>query len=176
MRAATIVDGRVEHSVLLENAKHEKYGNYLDWLPVEYLNLLQWEILFASDGEWLDADIKPVVSDKEEVFKGKVFVLSNGYCLSACASLTAILQDNDLATIIGEAPGNLTNVQYGYPVSVELPNTELQLIIPAMKFVLDGDKNNLYKRRPDYPIERQKKDVISGKDPIFNLALELSRP
>ncbi len=167
---------RKQHSILLENAKHEKYGSYLDWLPVEYLNLLQWEILFASDGEWLDEDIKPVISDKEAVFKGKIFILSNGYCLSACASLTAILQDNNLATIIGESPGNLTNVQYGYPVSVELPNTELQLIIPAMKFVLDEDKSNLYKRRPDYPIERKKKDVISGKDPIFNLALELSGP
>ncbi|MCP3672873.1 MAG: hypothetical protein GY829_00180 [Gammaproteobacteria bacterium] len=167
---------RQQHSVLLENAKYEKYGNYLYWLPVEYLNLLQWKILFASDGEWLDTDINPVISDKEEIFKGKIFVLSNGFCLSACASLTAVLQDNNLATIIGESPGNLTKVQYGYPVSVKLPNTEFQLTIPAIKFVRDGDKGNLYNRRPDYPIERTKKDVISGKDPIFNLALELSRP
>ncbi len=165
---------RKHHYRLLTNTKNEKYGQYLDWLPVEYLNLLQWEILFASDGEWLEADIDKVNHNEEIGFKGDLYVLSNGYCFSACASLVATLQQNKLATIIGEAPGSQTHVQYGYPIEVELPNTGLKLVIPAMKFELNDSISKQKVITPDHQLERSVIDIILGQDTVLDFALKLS--
>ena len=167
---------RDQHGLMLNNAKNQKYGNYLDWLPVEYLNFWQWEILFTDDGELLETKIKTVVSEKEHHFSGNIIVLSNGYCFSACASLIATLENNNLATVIGESPGSLTNVQYGYPVEVELPNTGLKVIIPAMRFVLENS-NVLSDTAlvPEYEVERFRLDVLLGRDPVFDFAMELLR-
>jgi len=167
---------RDHHSHLLSNAKSEKYGNYLGWLPVEYLSLLQWEIFFTSDGKWLESEIKPVYPNREYVFQGKLYVLSNGYCFSACATMVATLQKNKLATIIGESPGSQTHVQYGYPIEVELPNTGLKLVIPAMRFALTEDtKNQQRVITPDYELERSKYDVILGQDTVLDFAVALSK-
>ncbi|MFT5451982.1 MAG: hypothetical protein ACI9N9_001468 [Enterobacterales bacterium] len=165
---------REQHGLMLNNAKNQKYGNYLDWLPVEYLNFWQWEILFAADGELLETNIKSVVSEKQHYFTGNIIVLSNGYCFSACASLVATLEKNRLATVIGESPGSMTNVQYGYPIEITLPNTGLRVIIPAMKFILENTKdlsdNTLV---PEYEVERLKLDVLLGRDPVLEFALGL---
>jgi len=165
---------RRHHYRLLTNTKNEKYGQYLDWLPVEYLNVLQWEILFASDGEWLEANIDAVRKNEEFGFDGKLYVLSNGYCFSACASLVATLQQNHRAIVIGESPGSQTHVQYGYPIEVFLPNTQLKLVIPAMKFELDDSDMEQKMITPDYQIERSVKDIALGQDTVLDFALKLS--
>jgi hypothetical protein len=165
---------REQHGLMLNNAKNQKYGNYLDWLPLEYLTFWQWEILFSDDGELLETDIKPVISEKEHYFSGNIIVLSNGYCFSACASLVATLENNKLATIIGESPGSMTNVQYGYPIEIKLPNTGLRVIIPAMKFILDNTKSFPHKALvPEYEVERLRLDVLLGRDPVLEFALDL---
>ena len=147
----------------------------MNWLPVEYLNFLQWEMLFTGDGEWLEAEINTVNQNEDYGFKGKLYVLSNGYCFSACASLVATLQHNKLATIIGEAPGSQTLVQYGYPIEVSLPNTGLKLIVPAMKFELSENNRKQKVITPDYLIERSIKDIVLGKDTVLDYAFELSK-
>jgi len=166
---------REQHAKLLNNAKNQKYGNYLDWLPIEYLNFWQWEILFSGDGELLETKIKTVVSEKQYYFTGKIIVLSNGYCFSACSSLIATLRNNNLATIVGESPGSLTSIQYGYPIEVELPNTGLQVIIPAIKFVLESSSSEISDAvvLPEHEIERRRLDVLLGRDAVFEYALEL---
>ena len=165
---------RNQHEKLLDNAKNQKYGIYLDWLPVEYFNFTQWEMLFSDDGESFEIDIDPVISEKGVVFSGDIYVLSNGYCFSACASLIAALENNNLATVVGEPSGSLSAVQYGYPVQVILPNTGLKVMIPAMKFVLEN-KNNIAKnnRKPRFKVERLATDVLAGTDPTFDFVLKL---
>jgi len=167
---------RENHYRLLTDTKNKKYGSfYMNWLPVEYLNFLQWEILFSSDGEWLEAEIDTVNHNEDYGFKGKLYVLSNGYCFSACASLVATLQHNKRATIIGEAPGSQTLVQYGYPIEVSLPNTGLKLVVPAMKFEMSDNHRKQKVVTPDYLIERSRRDIVLGKDTVLEYALELSQ-
>ena len=168
---------RQQHSLLMATAKGNKYGNYLEWMPVEYLNLWQWKILFGTDGDFLESDIAPVISDKNNIFTGNLFILSNGYCYSACASLIAILEQNNLATIIGEPAGSLTHIQYGYPVEVVLPNTGLKLVVPAMKFVLDLNDKQIPNILPlVHQIQQGKNDVLVGRDSVFDYTIELSKP
>ena len=165
---------RNQHKMLLDNAKNQKYGIYLDWLPVEYFNFWQWEILFANDGDLLETEINAVISEREAVFKGNIYVLSNGYCFSACASLITALKYNNLATVVGEPSGSLTDTQYGYPVRVILPNTGLSITIPAMIFTLENKDNRIKNNRlQTFKVERLAADVLAGTDPVFDFTLTL---
>jgi len=157
---------------LLENKKSSKYGDYLDWLPIEYLNLWQWEVLFADDGEFLEFDIDPMSDQHQSTFDGHLYVLTNGYCFSACATLVNSIHKLQIATIIGEVPGSISDVQYGFPVEMKLPNTGLKLTIPAMKIesmILDDKKDELL----DIQIERLAEDVLNGTDSVLDKAMQL---
>jgi len=164
-----------QHEQLIGHTKDEKYSRYLGWLPMEYLNFWQWEILFAENGEQFQTEIAPVLNKEERYFQGEVIVLSNGYCFSACAALVATLSKNDLATIIGEPPGSYVDTQYGYPVKIRLPNTGLVLTMPSMKFVLNKDADLKQVLEPDHSVKRRKMDVLMGRDIVFQAALELIR-
>ena len=130
-------------------------------------------MLFSADGDYLETDIGLVSSEKENTFQGQLIVLSNGYCYSACASLVSTLENNQLATIVGEAPGSLTTTQYGYPIEVELPNTGIKVVIPAMKFTLKDEGREII--APENQLERSLKEVILRQDPVLDYAIGLSK-
>lgn len=162
-----------QHSQLVDDTKSEKYTSYLGWLPMEYLNLWQWELLFSSEGDVLETSLDPVVKNLPNYFKGNIIVLSNGYCFSACAALVSNLKNHGLATVIGESPGSYVGRQFGYPVEVKLPNTGLILSVPAMEFVLHHNVGNHRYLKPDHKVTRRKMDVMMGYDVVFQAALEL---
>ena len=163
---------KAQNNQLVDYTKNKKYSRYLGWLPVEYLNLWQWEILFASEGEMLTTEIEAVESERENFFTGEIVVLSNGYCFSACAALVASLYEANIATVIGEAPGSFVDKQYGYPVDVTLPNTGLTLSIPAMEFILSDSAEAKQSMVPHYRVNRRRIDVLTETDIVFQAALE----
>ncbi len=162
-----------QHSQLVDSTKSDKYTAYLGWLPMEYLNLWQWELLFSSEGEVLETNIDPLIENQEMHFQGNIVVLSNGYCFSACAALLSNLQSHQLATIVGESPGSFVGRQFGYPIQVKLPNTGLMLSLPAMEIVLHEDVGLTKNLDPDYPVSRSQEDVINDVDVVLKRALEL---
>lgn len=164
-----------QHSDLVSSTKSDKYTAYLGWLPMEYLNLWQWELLLSSEGDLLETDINPLVENQDMYFKGNIVVLSNGYCFSACAALLSNLQSHDLAIILGESPGSYIGTQYGYPIQVRLPNTGLKLSLPAMEIILHEDVGSTKKLEPNVAIARTKMDVIKNQDIVLKKALEIIR-
>jgi hypothetical protein len=162
-----------QHSQLVDTTKSQKYTAYFGWLPMEYLTLWQWELLFSSEGDLLETSIETVVESQENYFTGDVIVLSNGYCFSACAALVSNLKSHKLATIIGEEPGSYIGSQFGYPVDVKLPNTGLILTVPAMEVVLHKDVGIREDLSPDHRVTRRKMDVRMGYDVVLLAALEL---
>ncbi|MEL0035602.1 MAG: S41 family peptidase, partial [Gammaproteobacteria bacterium] len=164
-----------QHSDLVSSTKSDKYTAYLGWLPMEYLNLWQWELLLSSEGDLLETDIDPLIENQDMYFKGNIVVLSNGYCFSACAALLSNLQSHDLATILGESPGSYIGTQYGYPIQVRLPNTGLKLSLPAMEIILHEDVGSTKKLEPNVAIARTKMDVIKNQDIVLKKALEIIR-
>lgn len=62
--------------------------------------------------------LKPV----KKQFKGKVFILTDGLCMSSCADFTAIMQHNKKATVIGEETGG----GYQGNTSGLIPSEELE--------------------------------------------------
>lgn len=161
-----------QNNRLVGDTKDEKYTPYLGWLPLEYLNLWQWEILFASEGDILTTEIDVIESEQENFFTGEIIILSNGYCFSACAAMVASLQKANIATVIGESPGGFVDKQYGYQVQVKLPNTGLLLSIPSVEFILAKDAAHKEVITPHYPVTRRRIDVLSATDIVFQAALE----
>ena len=166
-------DFKKQHAQLIDSTKSDKYTAYLGWLPMEYLNLWQWELLFSTEGDVLETDIDPVVENNEMYFQGDVVVLSNGYCFSACAALLSNLQNHNLATIMGESPGSYIGRQFGYPIQIKLPNTGLMLSLPAMEIILHEDVGLTKNLEPDHEVSRTQQDVINDRDVVLNSALDL---
>lgn len=164
-----------QHRALVGSTKSDKYTAYLGWLPMEYLNLWQWELLFSSDGDVLETNIDPLIENQEMFFQGDIVVLSNGYCFSACAALLSNLQSHELATILGESPGSYIGTQYGYPIQVRLPNTGLMLSLPAMEIILHEDVGSTKDLEPNYVVVRTQDDVIKNQDIVLKKALEYIR-
>jgi C-terminal processing protease CtpA/Prc len=62
------------------------------------------------------------LTPQESTYKGKVYALTSAYCFSACDTFVSALQENKLATIVGEGTGGGT----GTPHVFELPISGLR--------------------------------------------------
>lgn len=111
------------------------------------------------------------IPQDRSVFKGKIIILANSHTGSAAALFTALLQDNNIATIIGTSIGNnpigATNYQ-----PFKLPESELTGSV-ATGFLTRPKPENGQILKPDYWIENSVNDIINGNDRYFNKALEL---
>ena len=149
--------------------KKDKLGNKLDWLPVEYLSGWNWRLLLGSDGEEVSEDIQTeVVPLSENRFHGQLAVLSNGHCFSACALFVDQIKQSSRGIVVGEAAGSKVGIQYGYPILVTLPNTGLQLQLPAAE-IRSADKS--YKVLPDILVYRRSEDIANQRDPELAAAI-----
>jgi hypothetical protein len=111
------------------------------------------------------------IQKNRAVFKGKVIVLANANTGSAAAILTTILQDNNIATVIGTTIGNnpigaTVYNRYRLPHSKETGSVASEYIVRP-----NPSKGKLFV--PDYWIENSVDDLIHGKDKSLEKALEL---
>jgi C-terminal processing protease CtpA/Prc/predicted small secreted protein len=152
---------------MLNQAKNQKYGSYFGWLPVEFFNSWRWELLFSSDGDIISSGVSAVTPREDEHFSGNIYVLTNGYCYSACAAFAANVKAHKLGLLVGEPPGSKTMEQFGFPVTVELPQTQLTLTIPAMQFSNSPAIQKFDEVPMDIIIKRSRVDVLLGRDPLL---------
>lgn len=105
------------------------------------------------------------------VFNGKIIVLANSGTGSAAALITTILQDNNLATIIGTSVGNnpigATNYQ-----PFKLPESKLTGSV-ATGYLIRPKPENGSILKPDYWIENSVINIINGEDMYLEKALNL---
>jgi hypothetical protein len=163
-----------QQKALLNQAKNQKYGSYFGWLPVEFFNSWRWELLFSSDGDIISSGVAPVTPQEDEHFSGKIYVLTNGYCYSACAAFAANIKAHQLGLLVGEPPGSKTIEQFGFPVSVQLPHTQLTLTIPAMRFSNSPAIQKFDEVPMDIMIKRSRVDVLLGRDPLLENVIKIT--
>lgn len=106
-----------------------------------------------------------------KVFKGEVYVLANHSSASAAALLTALLQDNNLATVIGTSVGNNPTGPTTY-TPYRLKHTRAGGSV-ASTFISRPDSTRPAILQPDYWLEPELTDKLKGKDPLWEKALEL---
>jgi hypothetical protein len=114
---------------------------------------------------------------KENNFRGDVFFLIDGLSFSTTADFCAIARSERRGKFIGEETGG---GYYGYTSGgrkdIQLPNSEIYIIIPTFNYV-HAVKKAHYKDRgiiPDYPITPTVSDMIQNKDVVLNFALQVA--
>ena len=68
------------------------------------------------------------VTPVAEPYGGKVYVLTSAATFSSAVIFTYLLQDNHLATVVGQSPSNNPN-SYGDVIPLRLPNSRLRWIM-----------------------------------------------
>ncbi len=121
--------------------------------------------------EILNSNSKYYISKNRPVFKGNVYIISNYRTGSAAAMLTTLFQDNNIGTIIGTSVGNNpTGATTHTPM--KLPKTKASISIATTHQERPNKKKGGI-QIPDYWIEYSINDLVTGKDPYLEKALEL---
>lgn len=105
------------------------------------------------------------------VFNGNIIVLANYRTGSAAALLTTLLQDNNIATVIGTSVGNNPIGASGYN-PFKLPNSKYSGSV-ATTYLIRPKPSNGKTLTPDYWIENNVDDMITGRDKYLEKAIEL---
>jgi len=101
------------------------------------------------------------------VFDGNVYVLTSVDSFSSSMLFAEYIKDNQLGTIIGEAPGNTPN-GYGDIAVFKLPNSDMFMQISTKQFFRADKENPSDLVDPDMPCDRDEAmdvlyETIAGK-------------
>lgn len=137
-----------------------------------------------KDSMWLwqkgkrarDFDFYELQQPARNNYKGKVYVLINGFCMSSCADLVAVLKQNKKAIFIGEETGGgFQGNNSGIMPGVNLKPSKMVLTLPLQKYVTAVDPSVNYGRGtiPDYTVTPTVQDIVQGTDRQMNVAMDL---
>lgn len=114
-------------------------------------------------------------------FKGRVFILINGGSFSTTAEFLTQAHSHRRATFIGEESGGgyIGNTS-GNHVILTLPNSKVRVVVPLLTYTLSTQHAQHPHAQdrgviPDYPVQRSIDDYLNGRDPEWELALQLAR-
>jgi len=108
-------------------------------------------------------------------FKGKTYLLTNGFCMSSAADFIAILSDNGKAKIIGEeSAGGYQGNTSGLMPKV-IMGGGFVITVPLNKYInaVDPTKNIGRGTIPDYPINISLEDWMSKNDVVKAFTFDL---
>jgi hypothetical protein len=138
--------------------------SYLMQRPFRYWDHLEITPALAKDFKWLARFIygRPIKKDSvyhlrklkfsrefdfyqtqrpsKNAFKGNVYILANGLCMSSCSDFVAVLSHNKRAMVIGEETGGgYHGNTSGIMPTVVLPPAGLVVTVPLVKYVTFTD-------------------------------------
>lgn len=123
-----------------------------------------------------DFDFVDVQQPAPHAYKGKVYVLINGFCMSSCADVASVLSYNKKAVFIGaETGGGYQGNNSGIMPGVNLRPTKMVLTVPLQEYFNAVDpKINFGKgTMPDYPVKMTVEAYVKGVDKPMEVALAL---
>ena len=137
-----------------------------------------------KDGIWLwqkakhvhDFDFYEEQQPAQNNFRGKTWVIINGFCMSSCADVAAILSSNKKAIFIGQETGG----GYQGNTSGMVPSSKVQpfgftLTVPLQKYFnsVDTSKNIGRGTMPDQPVNITISDILKGEDKEMQTTIAL---
>jgi len=111
------------------------------------------------------------ISKERKVFNGKVIVLANYGTGSAAALLTTLLQDNNIAIVIGTSVGN-NPIGATIMQPFRLPNSKFSGSVATGYLIRPNPTKGKF-QIPDYWIENNVDNLVTGKDMVLEKAKEL---
>lgn len=131
---------------------------------------LKNEILTREDGErWSEeGEFHPPRNDSLS-FRGEVFAIIDRFSFSNAAAVASILQDIDIATLIGEEtsfnPSNCGGVH-----TFRLPHTQMEVIYPKVCGIRPSGEISPNGVIPDFQV---KENFFTQEDEVLMAALEI---
>lgn len=137
-----------------------------------------------KDGIWLwqkakhnhEFDYYETQKPAKNNYKGKAYVLINGFCMSSCADVAAILSHNKKAIFVGQETGG----GYQGNNSGMMPESLVQpfgftLSVPLQKYINAVNLNDNFGRGtiPDYEILPTFEDVVHKRDLEMDYTIQL---
>ncbi|RFS17898.1 S41 family peptidase [Emticicia sp. C21] len=150
-------------------------------LLYSYLSQKSFRYFFskASNTHVVKVDENPLLGAQKpqpNSFKGKVFILTNGFSFSTTADFCATARSNDRAIFIGEETGGgYYGNTSGGSTEIILSNSQISVSIPLYKYI-NAVKKAQYPDRgtiPDYQIIPSIEDVLQHKNVELDFALGL---
>lgn len=137
--------------------------------PVQEDSLWLWQKGKRS-GEFDYADEQRPAADP---FAGNVYVLINGFCMSSCADLAAILYSNRKALFVGEETGGgYQGNNSGMMPGIHLKPSKMMLTVPLQKYETAVDTTQFFGRgtMPDVPVALSLNDILQRRDRVMETA------
>lgn len=85
-------------------------------------------------------------------YDGEVYILSSAKTFSSAMLFTEFISDNDLGTVIGEAPANTPN-GFGEVITFQLPESRLNLSVSCKQFYRANPEIKDIVVEPDFPCD-----------------------
>jgi len=137
-----------------------------------------------QDSVWLwkkspvvrDFDFYETQKPAKHPYAGQLFVLINGFCMSSCADLAAVLSYHKKGVFIGEETGGgYEGNNSGIMPQTRLAPTSLTLTVPLQKYynAVNPTPNPGHGTMPDHPVEITVADILQGHDKTLSYTLAL---
>ena len=140
--------------------------------PIQKDNIWLWQ----KAKRVRDFDFYEEQKPAQNNFSGKTYVLINGFCMSSCADVAAILSFNKKATFIGQETGG----GYQGNTSGMIPDSKVQpfdftLTVPLQKYFnsVDTLKNIGRGTMPDHAVNMTINEILKGEDKELQTTLDL---
>ncbi len=152
-------------------------------IPPEELAHVRDELVKEADGSFSQrpefAAGLPLQYPKADHFTGNIYFLMNGGSGSTTSELIAASYSNRLGIFIGEEDGGCYEGGTGGSfINLTLPQTGITVSIPLLYYDNYSTRSVSQKGRgviPDHTVHYFIKDVLEGKDPQMDFALELAK-
>lgn len=123
----------------------------------------------SEAGELVAVELPMTKPLERNAFRGRVWLLVDRHSYSNAAVVAAMMQDQGIATILGEETADLPTT-YGAVESFDLPHSGANIIYPKAHMVRPSGSELLRGVVPDFPIAPN--SVGSSKDVMLDTALE----
>jgi Peptidase family S41 len=109
-------------------------------------------------------------------FKGKTYVIISPVTYSGGSEFSNMIYTKDLATFVGQETGGgyLGNTS-GYSKKLVLPNSKIEVYIPALQFIMNVDPKLPFGSgvKPDFEVIPTFEEYINGENASLNYILEV---
>jgi carboxyl-terminal processing protease len=111
-----------------------------------------------------------VIDPSPNAFHGRLILLVDGGCISACEELVEPFKDSGRGIIVGET----TEGSSGLPYVYDFHNGMLLKIAVMRQYFPDGSEFEGVGIKPDIEVQPTIEDLKNARDPVLEKALELA--
>ncbi len=161
--------------------KSEQVDSVMSYLTDIPYRFCSWNFTASSGGNLSAEARKDECGFKQPFttrypFRGKIYLLVGSNTYSNGIGFAAILQDHNLAVLIGEKTDDRVSGCGGITIpGLKLPRTGLNYYCSTICFVRPNGVLDDQPMIPDYVVETTVQDQLAGRDPVLDYALDLIR-